>query len=207
MRCLFSADDQTSCITCRKKGKVCQEQRREHFPPAGGKKPSMKERLAKLEALLKSSAIEFDEDSIESDPNLASNENTSFHELTPDRGSIPQSRGKDQGSSYDNGGYRSQSVDSLSEDEYDPDPLVSLFNNGVVCILPRLFCTQTKCYTKWQSQGPKDSMKIADTFQLNVNHRIEAKRNHILGMLRSSLISPYLLRDILNATSGWWQGW
>lgn len=42
---------------------------------------------------------------------------------------------------------------------------------------------------------------------MNIENRVAAKRGQVLEILRSSLISPYLLRDILNATGIWFQGW
>lgn len=81
---------------------------------------------------------------------------------------------------------------------YDPDPIVALFNNSI-----------------WQQKGrngdSNNGMSDADrpytkTFTNSVQQRVAAKRVHILTLLRSSLVPPHLLRDILDATGSWWNG-
>ena len=79
---------------------------------------------------------------------------------------------------------------------YDPDPVVALFNNSI-----------------WQQKKRKAGededyrRPYTETFMNGVEQRVNAKRAHVLTLLRSSLVPPQLLRDILNATSGWWDGW
>lgn len=119
IRCLYSANDQTSCIACKKKDRQCQEQTRDHFPSAGTsrKTRSLKDRVAKLEALLKTTALELENDG-------------SADLITPER--------SDRALSHDvSADFRSQSMLESEEDEddeyeNDPDPLVSLFNSKLV---------------------------------------------------------------------------
>lgn len=91
-----------------------------------------------MEALLKSSAIEIEEDSLEVDLNLTQSDALATHERNSDpvsRESVPLSRQGDRSASYQPEGFRSQSTDAPSDEEYDPDPLISLFNNRVVYLI------------------------------------------------------------------------
>lgn len=133
MRCIFSPDDSSSCISCKRKGKACEEQRREHFPPPAGKKTSLKERVAKLEALLESSAIQVDDD-LQTQGSVGGNEES------------PESPNSNGGSAAISSPTAETSMSMTSETsqrpgpelnpEFDPDPMVALFNNPIV----RLSC-------------------------------------------------------------------
>ena len=123
IRCLYTRDDQNSCIACKKKDRQCQEQTRDHFPSANisRRNRSLKDRVTQLEALLKSTRLELKKD--------GSAEASDF--LTPER--------SDRGLSHDvSADFRTQSIIESDEDEdeeyeHDPDPLVSLFNSKLVC--------------------------------------------------------------------------
>ena len=195
MRCIFSNEDQTTCIACRKKSKVCEEQRRENFPVAIGKKTSLKDRVAKLEALL--------ETANNRDPSLlVGNESRNSDGSPQTQPSVIESTPPSSSSNVDHGSPgHSLSTQSdfhpvKSSSNYDPDPIVSLFNNAI-----------WQQHAQNEQQAGQEDRTHSSTFMNGVQQRVTAKRSHVLTLLRSSLVPPHLLRDILNETSSWWQGW
>ena len=195
VRCIFLNDDATSCVACKRKGKVCEEQKRENFPLPAGKKTSLKDRVAKLEALLESTGNK--------DPDLSmSNDSRGTSDGSPQAQPLNVASTtpiSSLSSSVANGeGFGQISDPQVAENNanYDPDPIVALFNNSI-----------------WQQRKRKIDddadlgLPFTETFMNGVEQRVTAKRSHVLSLLRMSLVPPHLLRDILNVTSDWWNGW
>ena len=185
MRCLFSADDSKNCIACKKKGKVCEEQKREDFPLPAGKKTNLEGRVAKLEALLEAASAR-------------APDSTNGNEFKESDGS-PQTQDTNArstpASSLSNGDA-SPEYRAGAESSYEPDPIKALFNNAI-----------------WQQKAPLDELRDdasrphTETFFSSVQQRVAAKRFHVINLLRSSLVPSYLLKEILDVTADWWHGW
>ena len=85
---------------------------------------------------------------------------------------------------------------SKADSNYDPDPIKALFNNSI---------WQQKTHNG--ESGTDTNPPNTDTFLNSVQQRVAAKRSHVIALLRKSLVPPHLLRDILQATGDWWNGW
>jgi hypothetical protein len=134
IRCVFRPDDSTTCVGCKSRGSQCTEQRREILQDAAEKnKNSLRDRVAKLEALIASAGLNvYDQDQAAVQPAVKSSRNShdplpAVQELTPVTTNSSIDKSTPLSPSHHTPGT---SVDADSPQ--DVDPIINLFNNAIV---------------------------------------------------------------------------
>ncbi|KAE8448021.1 hypothetical protein EG329_009944 [Mollisiaceae sp. DMI_Dod_QoI] len=188
VRCIFTKDS-AICESCAARGKRCTEQRRELLQAAAiDTRESLRERVARLEAIIQASSSDGGSVAVDQISGLSK---THPRDTQPD-GLATESSSSSIASNPTPASIASPNV-SVSIDKDSPqniDPLVTLFDNAI-----------------WRRHSSDFAQERSSKGDEARNPVAATKRIRTRESLLSGFIPPELLGMILNATCSWWHTW